>query len=63
MWEQVERWGKRAGVEWARAHARKRYQRVLDDRDIVFEHMAIDVAAALDDKKRSELVVGTDLIE
>ena len=35
--ERVERWGRRAGAEWAKEHALKRHQRVLHDDDIVFE--------------------------
>ncbi len=35
--EKIERWGRRAGIEWAREHALKWSQSVLDDDDIVFE--------------------------
>jgi len=35
--ERVERWGRSAGIEWARKHAWKRHQRMLDEDDIVFE--------------------------
>jgi len=33
----IERWGRHAGAEWARAHAWTHHQRVLGEADIVFE--------------------------
>ena len=35
--ERIERWGRCAGTEWAREHAWKQHQRMLDEDDIVFE--------------------------
>ena len=35
--QKIERWGRRAGIKWAREHALEWSQSVLDDDDIVFE--------------------------
>jgi len=50
--QKIERWGRRAGIEWAREHALKWHQSVLDDDDIVFECIV-----------REGISVGRDLSE
>lgn len=59
--ERIELWGRRAGAEWARAHAKRHHQRVLDDNDIVFEYIVIDLSRH--GPKKVEIYLDLDLIE